>query len=74
MAFGNLARHMREMHTTKRFLCPLTPCHFKAKRMNMIRKHWQMKHRNLRFPELNQRKKFGYKTDTSSSIEKVVRF
>lgn len=60
--FSNLSRHMSEMHSTKRIMCPLKSCDFTAKRMHHIRTHWKKEHNHFEFPEIAQGSQFAYKT------------
>lgn len=67
----NLSRHMMEIHTTKRILCPLRSCDFTSNRLERIRSHWKSVHRDLRFPEIARDSGFTYKTTTADTQECV---
>lgn len=62
---------MREVHSTERIRCPLITCHFVAKRLALVREHWQKKHPNLEFPEMRQRSGFGYSFATKENVSFV---
>lgn len=68
----NFGRHMIEMHSNKRILCPLKSCDFKSKRLDSIRAHWKTEHQNFRFPEIDQNSGFTYRTtdDTQENVSK----
>lgn len=68
MQFTNLSRHIMEVHTKKRILCPLISCDFKSKRLEQIRRHWKSAHQNFRFPEIAQNSGFTYKTTTEECV------
>lgn len=74
MKFHNLSRHVMEMHTKRRILCPLKSCDFTSKRLNLIRRHWKNSHRNLRFPEIAKDSGFTYKTTTADAPVRVNNF
>lgn len=71
LKFRNLSRHIIEMHTTKRILCPLKSCEYTSKRLDHIRIHWKSVHQNFRFPEIDQNSGFTYKTTTADTQECV---
>lgn len=72
MKFRNLSRHIMELHTKKRILCPLKSCDFTSKRLELIRRHWKSAHRNFRFPEIAQHSGFTYKTTTATENQECV--
>lgn len=73
---GNLMRHLSELHSLNKILCPLKDCTFGAKRVNKLREHWNKKHTCLRFPEIRMRYVFTYPvaiaTTSNNNDEKNV--
>lgn len=72
--FMNLNRHMMEMHSNKRILCPLISCDFTSKRLELIRRHWKSAHQNFRFPEIAPNSGFTYKTTSDDTQECVSNY
>lgn len=70
----SLSRHMMEVHTKKRILCPLISCDFTSKRLANIRKHWRKVHYNFQFPEISQNSGFTYRTTTDETQQCVSTF
>lgn len=67
----HLSRHMMEMHTKKRILCPLKSCDYTSKRLEFIREHWKRKHQQFRFPEISRDSGFTYRTTTDDTQKSV---
>lgn len=71
----NLKRHLREVHSSVRMLCPLVVCDFVTKRMERLKTHWNQAHSHLRFPMIRNQNKYTYLTieltDDSSSDGEV---
>lgn len=72
---GSFMRHLSEVHSLNKILCPLKDCTFGAKRVSRLREHWNKEHPCLRFPEIRMRYVFTYPTviaTTSSNTERNV--
>lgn len=69
--FRKLNRHVMEVHSKKRILCPLKSCDFTAQRLGEIRRHWKNAHEKFRFPEIEPNSGFTYRTTTVDTPECV---
>lgn len=67
---------MKEMHSLKRFICPLKSCDYTTKRQGMLPVHWNNKHSGLRFPEPREGNEFTQRIDATNqeNLEKVYGF
>lgn len=65
----NLKRHLKEMHSSTRILCPLVDCDFVAKRMYKLHQHWGKVHSHLRFPKMRDQNLYETTVSTISTAE-----
>lgn len=78
LSSGNLMRHISEVHSLNKILCPLKDCTFDAKRVSKLREHWNKEHTSFRFPEIRMRYVFTYPiaiaTTSSNTDQEIVSY
>lgn len=72
MLSKNIPQHIRDVHTSEMFVCPLKGCEYGAKRLPDLRRHWNNKHPNLRFPEIRDRSEHTYKMNAPKNVKQEV--
>lgn len=69
--FKCLSRHLMEMHSSRRIICPLKSCSFSTKRMYKLRLHWTKIHGEMPFPEIRDESDFTFATNGHNSKENM---
>lgn len=72
MLANNISKHIKDIHNPETFVCPLMGCEHDTKRLSDLRRHWNNKHHNLRFPEIRKGSEHTYKVNTPKIVKQEV--